>query len=95
MKQTCLSCETEYENPVGFGTERGSVCMSCKNVEIDTFTVQYSGMENIIFRYEYDAHDFTQADVEASEYENKHEDYTIKKGKMNVLEYYNLEEWDG
>lgn len=92
----CINCKTEYPiNSVGFHTDRGFLCMACENVEIDTYTVKYAGMTDCVFRYEHDAESFIQADIEDDETCGNYEDYEIVTSKMKVLEYYNLEEWEG
>lgn len=93
MKVRCLICKKEMNNPAGFQTRNGFICMRHENEEITTFTVSYPGMGDIVFNHKFDADNFIEEDM--AESEGKYEDYKTKVGKMNALEFNNLEEWDG
>jgi len=93
MKQRCLCCEKEYENAAGFQTKNGFVCMRHEFEDITTFTVSFPGMGDIVFKHKFEADNFIEEDM--AESEGKYEEYKTTVGKMNALEFNNLEEWDG
>ena len=93
MKQVCICCDKVFENAAGFQTKQGFICMRHEFAEMATYTVSYSGMSDIVFKFESDAEFFISEDMLESE--SKREEYKIKEGKMNCLEFNNLEEWDG
>ena len=93
MEIECIICKSKQNNPVGFQTKNGFVCMNHENEKIDTFTVSYSGMGDIVFNHKFDADSFIIEDME--ENESSFDDYKITTGSINVLDFNNLEDWDG
>ena len=93
MKQYCICCDIEYENAAGFQTKQGFICMRHEEEKINVFVVSYSGMGDCVFKYKYDAESFIDDDAIENYADPK--EYKITEKEMSVLEYNNLEDWDG
>ena len=88
----CLVCGQDFsESACGFHVRNGFVCMRHEREQISTFEIEHGGAKEIHSNI---LEVMQSLEILMREAENG-ESYTITRGSMPVLEFFDLEEFQG